>query len=336
MRYTTLPRNPRDFQQPPAPEQIQAICDRAFGPAEVHSARELGGGEFNSIYAVRIAGRPPVVLRAAPAADRAVPWHDHLLMRREHSIQPYFAPIAPLLPRTLVADFSRELIDRDYLMQTRMPGRQWRHVAPRLSADETASLLRQTAGILHRIHQVRGTAFGDPWPGQQYFSWSETMLDWLVRSLADAASVGIETAGFRDAVEMAQAGAAALDEVRVARLLHGDLWTFNLLVRRGDRGPTISAVLDYDRACWGDPLLEWTFHLLPWRASADEQAIFWEAYGRPSEDAATRFRIALYEVFHIGNVLADVRRRSRDDLLPRVYAAQGEALAILRAAHVCC
>lgn len=158
------------------------------------------------------------------------------------------------------------------------------------------------------------------------------MLDWLERSLADAASVGFETDGLCPVLELAQAGAAALDEVREPRLLHGDLWTFNLLVRRRADGPVVSAVLDYDRACWGDPLLEWTFHLLPRRASATEQAAFWEAYGHPAQDAATRFRTALYVAFHISNVFADIKRRSRDDLLPRVYAAHAEALAALRAA----
>ena len=158
------------------------------------------------------------------------------------------------------------------------------------------------------------------------------MLDWLERSLGDAASFGVETRGMRAALALAGAGAAALDAPGTPRLLHGDLWDFNLLVRQGEEGATFSGVLDYDRACWGDPLFEWTFHLLPRRASAVERAIFWEAYGQPPTDDATRFRIALYEVFHVGQVLADVCRRRRDDLLPRVYAAHAAGLAALRTA----
>lgn len=334
MRYTTLRRDSQAFQQPLTPDQILAVCARAFGDkVEVRAARELGGGEFNSIYAVRIAGHGTVILRAAPAIHRDIPWHDHQLLRREHSILPYFAPITPLLSRTLAIDFTHNMLERDYLFQTRLPGRSWREIAPHLAPAESASLLRQLAGVLQRIHGVRGADFGDPWPERRYASWSETMLDWLEHSLADAALVGAATEGMHSALALAAEGAAALDAVGEPRLLHGDLWTFNVLVRTGIDGATISGVLDYDRACWGDPLLEWTFHLLPRRATTDEQAIFWEAYGRPPADDASRFRIALYEVFHIGQVLTDVRRRNRDDLLPHVYAALAEALAALRAAR---
>ena len=85
--------------------------------------------------------------------------------------------------------------------------------------------------------------------------------------------------------------------------------------------------MDYDRALWGDPLLDWTFHLLPRKATPREQAAFWEAYGPLGEDAGTRFRVALYEVCHIAHVLAALKRQGRDDQLPEAYATLATKLA---------
>jgi len=53
-----------------------------------------------------------------------------------------------------------------------------------------------------------------------------------------------------------------LDEIQTPHLLHGDLWTFNLLVERGVHAPVITGVLDFDRAWWGDPSADWIMFLL--------------------------------------------------------------------------
>ncbi|MBF6589248.1 MAG: aminoglycoside phosphotransferase family protein [Ktedonobacterales bacterium] len=332
MHYTAIERGPDAFQQPLTPEQIRAACARAFGPAiAVASARELSGGDFHSIYLLDLAERGEVILRAAPRPAREVPWHEADLMRREQSIQPYFAPIAPLLPQTLMVDFTHQILDRDYRFQTRMPGESWSAVAHELSEAESVSLMRQMAEICARINSVRGAAFGEPWPSQRFDSWSATVLDWLERARAEAERVGLETALPRRALEVASAQVTLLDEITEPRLLHGDLWAFNVLIERGGREPRISAVLDYDRARGGDPLIDWTFHLLPRRATPAEQEAFWEVYGRPAEDLGTRFRILLYEVFHIITVLADVRRNQREDLVAKVSATLGERLAQLEA-----
>lgn len=54
-------------------------------------------------------------------------------------------------------------------------------------------------------------------------------------------------------------------------------------------------MLDYDRASWGDPLADWTFHLLPRRAAPNVRALFWQEYGIPEQTARARFRALVYE-----------------------------------------
>ena len=53
-----------------------------------------------------------------------------------------------------------------------------------------------------------------------------------------------------------------LDEIRIPRLVHTDLWFGNILVSTADGAPRLAAIIDADRALWGDPYFEFFFHLL--------------------------------------------------------------------------
>jgi hypothetical protein len=105
----------------------------------------------------------------------------------------------------------------------------------------------------------------------------------------------------------------------------------NILIERGPSGAHISAVLDSDRVSWGDPLADWTFYLLPRRASERMQAAFWDEYGRPATTWGARFRARVYEGLHLGNVLSELRRRGQTDLEPEVQSALRQTVVGLRA-----
>jgi hypothetical protein len=99
IQYTIVHRDPQAFQQPVALDPIRAMCERAFGQgALINSLRELDGGQFNNTYLIKLADRDPLILRVTPPPEPAVFWHERFLMRRELAMQPFLAPIAPLLP----------------------------------------------------------------------------------------------------------------------------------------------------------------------------------------------------------------------------------------------
>ena len=62
-----------------------------------------------------------VILTAAPEPARQFRSECGFL-RNEHAAAPYFAPIASLLPRTLAVDFTHDLVGRDYVIQSVVPG----------------------------------------------------------------------------------------------------------------------------------------------------------------------------------------------------------------------
>ncbi|MGI6874834.1 phosphotransferase family protein [Amycolatopsis sp. 3B14] len=77
-----------------------------------------------------------------------------------------------------------------------------------------------------------------------------------------------------------------LDEITEPRLLHGDLWTANVLLSPGAPEPLIGGVLDHDRASWGDPAADWSLYAAS-RPDPVRDA-FWAGYGRPADTAQAR------------------------------------------------
>jgi aminoglycoside phosphotransferase (APT) family kinase protein len=331
VEYTIVHRDPQAFQQPLALVHIKAMCERAFGQATaIELVRELDGGQFNNTYLIELADRSPVILRVAPPPERCIFWHEQCLMRRELAIQPFLAPIAPLLPTILMADFTHQVIERDYLFQRWMPGSLWWDVTGDLTPEEHDELWRQFGRLVQAISSVQGEAFGLLQAGPQFPTWSLTLLEWLERTIADADHSCLDTALLCRLLESVRDHTGFLDEITCPRLLHGDLWLFNLLLERTKEGPRIVGVLDADRGSWGDPLADWTFFLLERRASAQEQALFWQAYGQPAAGPGARFRAQVYQGLHRGKILSVARRDGNERAVNRAYRALADVLNALQ------
>jgi aminoglycoside phosphotransferase (APT) family kinase protein len=330
MQYTIVHRDPQAFQQAVASEQIQAMCERAFGQdTPINLVRELDGGQFNNTYLIELADRDPVILRVAPPPERAVFWHERFLMRRELAMQKFLAPIAPLLPTILMTDFTHQILERDYLFQRWMPGSLWWDVQGDLTPEEHDDLWRQFGRLVQAISSVQGEAFGLVQAGEQFPTWSLALIEWLERTIADADHSCLDTALLCRLLAIVRDHTGFLDEMARPRLLHGDLWLFNLLIQRKQDGARIVGVLDADRGSWGDPLADWTFFLLPRRASPQEQALFWQAYGQPGAGPGAQFRAQVYQGLHQGKILSVARRDGNERALKRAYRALADVVNAL-------
>ena len=327
IEYHPIPHTPDDLRCSLTPADIVAVCARAFGPGrQVTSARELPGGEYNTTYLVHSAGEEPVILRVAPVPGAPVFWHEESLMRREHSIQPYFAPIATLMARTLSVDFTHQIIDRDYLFQTCMPGEWWAEDSLHLPPTQDEALWRQLARIARTIHSVQGVMFGYPHPGPQFASWSLTVLDFVAHVIDDITAVGLDPTALRAVYHVVQEHMPIFDEITRPCLSHGDLWPFNMLIDRSAAEARISAVLDADRAWWCDPQADWTAHLFKIKTTPrmlQRRRVFWEEYGPPEAGPAAALRSIVYDAMHTGSIVATAKRRNQDRVFTEAHAAVG-------------
>jgi aminoglycoside phosphotransferase (APT) family kinase protein len=317
MEYSTIERQAGAFQQSVTPQDILAMSQRAFGQdIAVTSARELAGGLYNSTYLVEITGRSCVILRVAPKLDKQLrlEWR---LMRNEYAATPYFAPLAHMIPRVLFADWSGELTARDYMFQTRLdglPGVDGLKLYPRAT---WGTYYRQLGAITAEIHKIRGERFG-PVYSHGFTKWSDSVLTLLADIIADMIEFRLDAHDVRQAFAAISLNSDLLDEITEPRLLHGDLWTSNVLLAEDGREPRIVGLLDHDRACWGDPAADWGFSVLASRP-AEARAEFLSTYGQIEVNEVAQWRSTVYRVLHLGAVRLERQRTGKFSKIGESY-----------------
>lgn len=103
-------------------DRIDAMARKQFGSSvAVDFVAQLAGGAYNSTYEVRLKAQPSVILRVAPEPRRQYRSETEM-MRNEATATPYLAPIGWLLPEIIGIDWSHEIIERDYMWQSKIEG----------------------------------------------------------------------------------------------------------------------------------------------------------------------------------------------------------------------
>lgn len=306
---SSVERELEAFQVGLTSRQVEAVCRRGLGEdAPLLRAVELSGGTYNTTYRIDLVDRPGVVLRVAPD-DGHQNTTDRHAMRNEYAAAPYLAGLGSLVPSVLAADFTHQVIDRDFMFQTLLPGVAASDGLERYPRAQWAEFYQQLGGIARQIHAVEGPAFGYV-AGPFFASWSDA----LVSSYADAATelteAGLDPSQVRRIANCASSDHALLDAVE-PRLLHGDLWHVNILIDPDADKPIITGVHDSDRASWGDPLADWTVDRAQQRPGTERDA-FWTTYGALPSDAATRRRLLYYRARNLVGGRLDIHRRGLD------------------------
>ncbi|MDQ1722610.1 MAG: hypothetical protein QOI26_2344 [Pseudonocardiales bacterium] len=250
-------------------------------------------------------------------------------MRNEYAALPFLAPLGTRVPRTLAVDFTHQLLDRDYLVQTLLPGMPASERLRAYSASARRHLYRGLGAVTRTIHDVPGRAFG-PVAGPLEASWSSALIVACQKLAAAFSAAGLNADDVHRVIAAAETHRAVLDEITAPALLHGDLWTLNILVDTDLDRPAITGVLDCDAASWGDPMSDWTINQVISRAGTEVDA-FWETYGSPAEDAASAIRGLLYRARNLLGARLDIHRRNmRLNDIPPIHWDLTDVLSALR------
>jgi len=308
MNYTPIERDTLSFQRPLTVEQIHAMCQQAFGPATaVEHVKEFAVGMFNNTFLVEISDHPKLILRVGPDKSVFVFEHESLLLQRENSIEPHFKAIEHLIPKTIFADFSHSVIDRDYVFQSFLEGELWDEVKDTLTEEESGSLWYQLGQISTVIHHTPGEKFGFPHPKQSFKRWNEAVISIAGNMQADLHILALDDSGTDEFIALLQQGAHLLDEISQPKLIHGDLWPKNVLFIRQNGQLKITGLLDAERGFWGDPMAEWIYHYL------EIPPVYWAGYGERLHGDGTQFRDWAYLGLYSIQIILEAWRFKYDD-----------------------
>lgn len=284
--------------------------------------RPIPTGKFNESFWVDTEDKS-FVLRIAPPAGTPVLFYERDMMRQEPAIHAIVGertnvPVA----RIIGYDFTRTVIDRDFLLMERLPGRAWSEVP----WVDTRRVLVQLGAYLAQVHQIRGDRYGYVGPHQPMepqSSWVDAFGIMWNKLIDD-----IEATGHYDQQDGAYLRKLFDRHMRLfdrpvpACLLHMDIWHQNILV---DERGQVTGIVDWDRALWGDPEIE--FAVLDYCGISEEA--FWEGYGaRRDWSQEAQLRWVFYYLYELQKYIVIRHGRNRNPQAAARY--KREALAMAR------
>lgn len=280
-------------------------------------------GKHNTSYFVHGAG-DELVLRISPPDSTGLIFYERRMMAQEPQLHALLraettVPVAEIL----AYDESRAVVDRDYLLMERLPGRPLAEV--RLTARQLDGVLEQVGFYLAQMHALVADRYGylgahRPMAPQPTWAGAFTVMWNLL--LDDVVACGGYSPGEADLFRhLLQAYLPHFDRPVPASLLHMDVWSQNILV--DDEGH-VTGLVDLDRALWGDPEIEYA--VLDY-CGISEPA-FWQGYGRARDTSfSAQIRARFYLLYEIQKYIPIRIWRRNDPVRAQQYKQHSLALA---------
>jgi aminoglycoside phosphotransferase (APT) family kinase protein len=305
-----------------SPDTLRAMIDRAYGPDQVPEdgdwVQEMGHGWFNVAYRIRLRDGAEVVLKIAPPPHVEVMTYEQGAMGIElASLQLIAERTSVPVPHVDYADRSHELCDADYFFMPYIDADNFGIVQESLAAAERDAYNEALGAANRDLNSIRGAAFG-PLAGPGDPTWQACFTRMIGDVLADGqrrhVDIGYDYNLIREVIAENQ---YCLDEVTEPRFVEWDLWDSNVMIRDGK----IIAIIDHERAFYGDPLMEAGFTALDLPAFGDPAA-FMRGYGHAELTAAERQRRKLYTLYLILIMIIETDYRGHTDTKQYDWARQ--------------
>lgn len=292
------------------PETLQALTRAAFPHRQARGFTELTEGMFNAAYRCDFADGTACILKVAPGDAAGLLTNEVGLMQAEVSAMQLLREAGETcVPEVLFSDFSCTLCGSPYFFMAVVPGGSLSSRRGTLAEDTVGAVMHEVGCLQARLSRIHGDRFGLGGDARRFDTQVELVRYMLTNVLGDAARVGLSF-GVTQEVLLARLmrDAACFDEVRTPSLVHMDMWEGNIFVHEG----RLSGVIDWERALWGDPLMDDRFR---WH---NRPAAFLEGYGKTDFTPAEKRRMRWYDVYLQLTMLTEsIYRQSEDEGMAR-------------------
>jgi len=273
-------------------EQRNQMVGAVFGKdITVAECAELTGGFFNAAYSLRLSDGRSTILKIAPSPGIGTLSYEHNIMEAEVAVLRLMKSEGSVpVPEVYAYDKSHTVFPCDFFFMEFVEGQPYNELKEKLALDEREMIETELGRYNRLINEIAGTRFGmfNESPQNLKLSWREAFMDLAASLLEDARRLELQLPVPYETIEAGLAQRAhVLDEVTEPRLVHWDLWDGNVFVREG----RIAAIIDWERALWGDPLMEYYFRHF------GHSSGFHKGYGAGCDSPNERARLSLYDFY---------------------------------------
>ena len=269
-------------------EVLHRMCAAAFPGREVKSITELTEGMFNVAYRVDFADGASVLMIAAADASALLSNEINLMQAEVAAMRIVQEHGVSLVPQVQFADFTRTICSGNYFFMECLPGRSLSSCSNELTKDVINHVLYQSGQFQQKLSRIHGVDFG-PLGLEPRFPTLHGLIRFLIANvLRDAENRSVDLQLSHEAVlARLEADSALFAQVQTPSLVHWDMWEGNIFVENGE----MCGIIDWERAMWGDPLMDDRFR------SHNRSAAFLEGFGQTAFSPDELRRIAWYDLF---------------------------------------
>lgn len=291
----------------------ESIVSDAFGPeASLVEFDECTEGWFNAAHRLTLADGRRFVLKVAPPPDVAVLTYEHDIMATEvAAMRLVHERTSVPVPTVVWSDTSCRRLPSPLFVMTCCDGTLLSELRRTLSPDQQRHVDAQLARFLRAMHSITHSTFGLQAPTAPTFDrWSEAFHRLVDDLLADGERAGVALPVHPDRLRtLVRDHSDVLDEVAIASFVHWDLWDPNVFIDPVTLD--VVGVIDFERALWGDPLMEGQFF------GKTAESPFLDDYGIPAlATPEARQRRLLYDMylFLVMTIESTYRHYPTDDI----------------------
>ena len=256
-------------------EQLNEMTKSSL-KSEIKAYTELTDGWFNAAYKIETESGIKSVLKIAPPKEILVMDYEKDIMSTEVEVMRRLYKNTDIpVPEIFSYDTSGKIIPQEYFFMQELEGRPYNYVKEETN-DEYKKAVEESLGTYCRsMHSTTADKFGFyAQCHKKYDSWYECFLSIIETLLKNGEHFNVDIGiPYEKVIDEVKNVKEVLDCVKTPRLVHWDLWEGNYFVHEG----RITGIIDFERALWGDNLMECIFF-------AEGGENFIKGYGLKEED----------------------------------------------------
>jgi aminoglycoside phosphotransferase (APT) family kinase protein len=279
---------------PLSQQQAQDMVSGHFGTSvSIAEFHELTDGFFNSAYFMELSDGGRWVIKIAPHPSVKVMRYEKGILRTEADVLRLVKDNTDLpVPSVEFIDYTHDRIENDYFIMDYVDGVPLNKIRDSLAAAEARAIDENTGHYLKQMNSITGQFFGNYFQRELMSdSWRDSFDRMLRAVLEDGQSEEVVLpVDYLPLYSRLSEHFAALEEVRIPQLVHWDLWDGNIFIDPITK--KITGLIDFERALWGDYLMEANFGAFGVNPS------FLRGYGEEIPYSANRRpRRSLYNIY---------------------------------------